>query len=366
MWRAAGAPLGQAGAGAQPGAAAGRGHGSDPKGIGGVAMRKRGFTLVELLVVIVIITLLMALLFPSLRGVWKRYNMTRCQSNLFHISQALAVIKANEMKGSADPWLVSSWPAFLLPYVEGRGETFLCPEAEAVDWDPELGPNAPLQVHYVPARPWYSELREGPWTLRQSQTQYDSLKAQGYMRNRATVPVGLRGYKPDANPDVYWYCMEAWQQASGSNPSDQDFQDFQIRVSHTKDGKTELKFTIGGLGAYGQLCDAEGNVLIDRITNGATYVYQGDIYGESNYGLNQWVADQAPAGERIVALDYYRLVAKDTDDWSDPQVLPEGFDVPIFARHFGQVNVLFADGAVRPVDPQAIDPLDPSVVRRFW
>jgi prepilin-type processing-associated H-X9-DG protein len=188
------------------------------------------------------------------------------------------------------------------------------------------------------------------------------------MRNTATVPVELRGYKPDANPDVYWYCLEAWQQAGGSNPSDCDFDEFQIRVTHNKDGKTEMKFTVGGGGGGtgGQLRDAEGNDLIDRITDGATYVYQGDIYGEANYGLNQWVADQAPAGERIVALDYYCLVAKDTDDWSDPQVLPEGFDVPIFARHFGQVNVLFADGAVRPVDPQAIDPVDPSVARHFW
>ena len=326
--------------------------------------RVHAFTLLELLVVIIIIGILVAMLIPSLQGAWRRYNMTRCETNLFHISQALGVIRAKETQGSTDRWLVSSWPGFLLPYVEGRGETFLCPEADALVWDPDLSPIDPLQLHWA-GRPWYSQIREGPWVLKQSQTQYDALKAQGYMRNTVTVPVDLRPYKADANPDVYWYCVEAMQVAS----SDYDFDEFQIRVTRDKkSGKTEMKFNIGaGAGTIGTLCDAEGNVIIDPIPNGYPYVYQGNIYGDTNYGMNQWVADQAPAGERIVALDYYDLVAKGADDdWSDPQVHPEGSDVPIFARHFGQVNVLFADGAVRLVEPTAIDPKDPAVERRYW
>lgn len=82
----------------------------------------RGFTLVELLVVVAIIALLLSLVLPNLRTAMARARMLKCQVALRNIGQAMQMY-ADDRQGWLPPvatdWNASSkhhWCQFLAPY----------------------------------------------------------------------------------------------------------------------------------------------------------------------------------------------------------------------------------------------------------
>ena len=349
------------------------------------------FTLVELLVVIVIIGLLMALLVPSLRGVWQRYGMTRCQTNLFHIYQAFRLRAADEaMDPTKVAYGVSAWPSVLPPYLENDAGQFVCPEALEVQ-SGDAAPSRPLTdlaEYKNGAR--ITRLEAGPYMLKLSVTQYNKIVSMGLLVNDgAAANIKTRfpefaTFVPDGTPDVYWLFLEdggGW-----------DYNDVMTRVTNNSDGTITVECVAGWTGGMSYLMDKlTGETLatckgLPVSYKGPFVLGVGTMSASTSYGMNEYALDKVDTngklirgvggtGGKILVMDYLRLEAKATDIWTDqffdPSTPPSG--VPVFARHFGQANILFSDGSVRPVrvntkdpPPEDINPIAPTTALKWW
>ena len=104
---------------------------------------RRGFTLVELLVVVGIVALLIAILFPVLSKVRKHAQEVHCAANLRSIGHAMTMYTQQYgyypggWRGS-----VAVWPPRLRAFLNGESGVFLCPaQDERCEW--KMGGPAP-------------------------------------------------------------------------------------------------------------------------------------------------------------------------------------------------------------------------------
>lgn len=95
--------------------------------------RKRGFTLVELLVVVAIIAVLAGLAFPAYRSAQDRARLTQCSSNLKQIATGLFAYAADNdgalpavMSGTTHTQ-ITSWGYMIWPYVYGSTNNYSYP-----------------------------------------------------------------------------------------------------------------------------------------------------------------------------------------------------------------------------------------------
>lgn len=99
---------------------------------------RSGFTLIEILIVLAIIALLAAILFPVFAKVRERGRTTACASNMRQIGTAFAMYTADH-----DGWMplitytsqVCAWPDRLLPYIKSN-QIFWCPSFPRGEYQP--------------------------------------------------------------------------------------------------------------------------------------------------------------------------------------------------------------------------------------
>ena len=330
-----------------------------------------GFTLVELLVVIVILGLLLALLFPGLGAIWQTAHLTKCKVNLNHIWQA-------QNTRRADLGLFATgqgWVSVLLPYLEGDRDTFVCPAAEGGIPSTAIPPSTNAAFTPKSGSPMYDLVPE--------LTYYEGFG------KKFGVPKGEKGggsggygdsfLQPDGS---YVIGYEDW--------TDYDYNDIVFHIWPPSTGSFRVILlkvvTAGDFKIY-----KDGELLYPSakaVPKPCTIV---DIPSvellASDYGMSRGVYETSNFKATridprlIFILDYPKEVADysfNTDDWpqffiKDPADWEKdygqaaekwGYTWRTFQslRHFGKANVLFCDGRVETVGVDAYGTATPNEV----
>jgi len=126
----------------------------------------RGFTLVELMVVVAIVAILMALAAPGMSRVWQTLAATQCQRHLAAIYQAQAAWRIDSGGQNIGG---KGWAGQLLPYLERQESVLRCPSAPPVAMTvlhAAARAGGGLAAGDSPAQPPGSERLESPFEFR--------------------------------------------------------------------------------------------------------------------------------------------------------------------------------------------------------
>ena len=314
---------------------------------------RKGFTLVELMVVIAMVALLVAMLMPSLSSVFTMVRMTQCAGNLRNIRVAVSTLAARDKISHTGALMVDGWRGQLSAYDANSQEVMICPEGSTSSTN------------------WQRDDVLGRYALR-------TLSGNTFLYNMPLV-AGPACRKENVTSDGKKYDLSFEDQRTSTGAATGDFSYNNPTLTIEIIGY-DAKVTVkgGGGGYHWYLVDTDGNLagLNDILkTAGAM---PGDwallkgavpLGGKFSYGLNTVVNSISPTDSRIMALDYQNDLASIAgtdevhDNWMN-WVGPDG--VYTFARHRGRCNVAMVDGSVVPMYPKDIDPKVPNLLKEYW
>ncbi len=299
--------------------------------------RSRGFTLVELLVVISIIAVLMALLMPAIQQARAAARNTQCKNNLHNLGLAFAQYSERTKR----PMLSNAWPGQLTKYMENKTTPYICPESEGNGTSVAVEPDdlGFVEITRYGGGPKTFPLKEGI-----------HIKIQNGEYLSESFDMRMEWNDSGDWDDAVWHfdiiggivtvtCLE---NDRGTNPS----QELQNHGSFSS-----------------KIFTSEGELVAEvkrfELPGTQTGTYSAGL--QADYGMNNRSVAMVQDASKILMLDYMRVVASvagptAADIWED-EVAP---------RHLGTVNVLFFDGHVKSKAPSEIDPTDTDLHDEFW
>jgi prepilin-type N-terminal cleavage/methylation domain-containing protein/prepilin-type processing-associated H-X9-DG protein len=328
------------------------------------------------------------------------------------------------------PLRATAWPSQVLPYLESGSTFMICPvggeslsEGGASagsqdttwgsgdgaasggasggggdDWTPSyarISDLADFKTEKGGGVFYFIALEEGRYCLKLSEEQYAAARAANLLNNSDNAD-NIRdkfntAYQIGANRHAYWLCIEG---VGG----DDDFKEAMIHVTEQKDGSFSLEISTGTHGSTNSLVSKpEGVKLADLPPNisgvqvtlkttddpepaatagglGVSSLYStiqaddpiANSVVSTSYAMNVYYPQMNSKGAKILLMDYTKYLAYVNDDWGGEKMDPDQTGVPIFARHGGRMNVLYADGSVAAEDPKDVNPADPARERALW
>jgi len=321
-------------------------------------IRRKGFTLVELLVVMVIIALLMGLLFPAIQAARESARKTSCRNNLYQIVKAVLNFEASRTRfpsswrppaaykvGDAN---VAGWStqAQLLPYLEQKAThaeiNYNLPYKDAGTVTTADGTAAvKLSALRVPTYLCPSEVRDEPRLG-------DDSKPEHYPLNYA-VNLGI------------WF---VWDPATGKGGEGAFYPNSKLTAGDFLDGQsfTMALAEVKGWNPYYRNAGLASPTMPAEFDD--VCALSGGFKAES--GHTEWVDGRAhqigfttvfPPNARVLCTNPPDATGTFDVDWNNQQEGLSG-SIPTYAAvtarsyHEGMVNVAMMDGSVRPIEDE--------------
>jgi prepilin-type N-terminal cleavage/methylation domain-containing protein len=328
-------------------------------------MKRRGFTLVELMVVISIVAILVTIVLPSMGPVLSLARATVCRGNLRRLSDAFSISSGSKAVRGADGFGAGrvlrafpepmAWPSIPADAVPDP-DIYTCPED-------------PVKISFTTM---LKKLEyKCPYGLFPLITT-DGVSSFYHARRGSDEKGSYTEYHlqdDEGNGQLEQFRWHGWYDIDGfvrvydsgllwipsSIPDTPEFSGAYVVTPGRRDGLNTCgdlnAIYYNGEPAFGQ----EGMLRNHRNEWHQLPNWRSSV---SNYGINSYIHRYPYGTKRIVLVDYKELIVEvDTPVEAEELLLDS-------ARHLGMVNYLRGDGSVKTATPMDISPrLDPNLWR---